>query len=83
MRSNRVVTGAGRPANKTPKDMKIKVTFRLLGGKDTTVTMEVPQESIADLLREDCFTDIANKAFAKTGGRTRYGYIAKIEDLDI
>lgn len=42
--------------------MKIKVTFRLIGGKDTTVTMEVPQESIADLLREDCFTDIANKA---------------------
>lgn len=63
--------------------MKIKVTFRLLGGKDTTVTMEVPQESIADLLREeDCFTDIANKASAKTGGRTRYGYLRKIEDKD-
>lgn len=82
MCSNKIVSRAGRPANKTPKDMKIKVTFRLLGGKDTTVTMEVPQESIADLLREDCFTDIANKASAKTGGRTRYGYLRKIEDLD-
>lgn len=82
MRNNKVVTGAGRPANKTPKDMKIKVTFRLLGGKDTTVTMEVPQESIADLLRENCFTDIANKASTKTGGCTRYGYLRKIEDKD-
>lgn len=82
MCSNKLVTRAGRPANKTPKDMKIKVTFRLLGGKDTTVTMEVPQGSIADLLREDCFTDIANKASAKSGGRTRYGYIRKIEDKD-
>ena len=62
--------------------MKIKVTFRLLGGKDTTVTIEVPQESIADLLREDCFTDIANKVSSKTGGRTRYGYLRKIEDKD-
>ena len=62
--------------------MKIKVTFHLLGGKDTTVTMEVPQESIADLLKENCFADIANKASAKTGGRTRYGYIRKIEDKD-
>lgn len=62
--------------------MKIKVTLRLLGGKDTTVTVEVPQESIADMLREDCFTDIANKASAKTGGRTRYGYVRKIEDAD-
>ena len=62
--------------------MKIKVTFRLLGGKDTTVTVEVPQESIADMLREDCFTDIVNKASDKTGGRTRYGYMIKIEDID-
>lgn len=62
--------------------MKIKVTLRLLGGKDTTVTVEVPQESIADMLREDCFSDIANKASAKTGGRTRYGYVRKIEDVD-
>lgn len=62
--------------------MKIKVTFRLLGGKDTTVTMEVPQESIADMLREDCFSDIADKASVKTGGRTRYGYVRKIEDTD-
>lgn len=62
--------------------MKIKVTFRLLGGKDTTVTVEVPQESIADMLRENCFSDIANKASAKTGGRTRYGYVRKIEDVD-
>jgi hypothetical protein len=62
--------------------MKIKVTLRLLGGKDTTVTVEVPQESIADMLREDCFSDIANKASAKTGGRTRYGYVRKIEDKD-
>ena len=82
MRSNRVVTKEGRPSYKTAKDMKIKVTFRLLGGKDTTVTMEVPQESIADLLREDCFMDIANKASTKTGGRTRYGYLRKIEDKD-
>lgn len=62
--------------------MKIKVTFRLLGGKDTTVTIEVPQESIADLLREDCYKDIDNKAFTKTRGRTRYGYLKKIEDKD-
>lgn len=62
--------------------MKIKVTFRLLGGKDTKVTIEVPQESIADLLREDCFTDIANKASTKTEGRTRYGYLRMIEDKD-
>ena len=63
--------------------MKIKVTLRLLGGKDSTVTMEVRQELISDLLKEYCHSDIADKASDKTGGRTRYGYIAKIEDLDI
>lgn len=62
--------------------MKIKVTFRLLGGKDTTVTMKVRQDTIAELLREYCFSDITDKASDKTGGRTRYGYIIKIEDID-
>lgn len=28
--------------------MKIKVTFRPLGGKDTTVTMEISQGSVRD-----------------------------------
>lgn len=32
--------------------MKIKVTFRHPGGEDSTVTMEVRQELIADLLKE-------------------------------
>ena len=82
MYDNKVITKEGRPSYKTAKDMKIKVTVRLLGRKDTTVTIKVPQESIADMLREDCFTDIANKASAKTGGRTQYGYIRKIEDKD-
>lgn len=62
--------------------MKIKVTFSFLEGEDTTVTMEVPQESIAELLKKYCFSDIADKASDKTGGRTRYGYIIKIEDAD-
>lgn len=63
--------------------MKIKVTFRHPGGEDSTVTMEVRQELITDLLKEYCSSDIADKASDKTEGRTRYGYIAKIEDLDI
>lgn len=63
--------------------MKLKVTFRHPGGEDTTVTVEVRQELISDLLKEYCHSDIADKASDKTEGRTRYGYIAKIEDLDI
>lgn len=62
--------------------MKLKVTFRHPGGKDSTVTIEVRQELIADLLKEYCSSDIADKASDKTGGRTRYGYIVKIEDID-
>lgn len=63
--------------------MKIKVTFRHPGGEDSTVTIEVRQELITDLLKEYCSSGIADKASDKTGGRTRYGYIAKIEDPDI
>lgn len=63
--------------------MKIKVTFSLREGEDTTVAMEVRQDTIAELLKEYCFSDIADKASDKTGGRTRYGYIIKIEDTDI
>lgn len=48
--------------------MKIKVAFRPLGGKDTTVTMEISQGAIADILKDGCITDIVNEAFAKTGG---------------
>lgn len=62
--------------------MKIKVTFSFLEGEDTTVVTEVRQESIAELLKEHCFSDIDDKASDKTGGRTRYGYIIKIEDVD-
>ncbi len=62
--------------------MKIKVTFSFLEGEDTTVAMEVRQDTIAELLKEYCFSDIADKASDKTGGRTRYGYIIKIEDID-
>lgn len=62
--------------------MKIKVTFRLLGRKDTTVTIEVPHESISDMLKEECFNEIYKKAQEKTEGRTRYGYVRKIEDKD-
>lgn len=62
--------------------MKIKVTFSFLEGEDTTVTVKVPQNTIAGLLKEYCFSDIADKASDKTRGRTRYGYITKIEDID-
>ena len=62
--------------------MKIKVTFSFLEGEDTTVTVKVPQDTIAELLKECCFSDIADKASDKTGGRTRYGYMIKIEDID-
>lgn len=63
--------------------MKLKVTFRHTGGKDTTVTMEISQGAIADIAKSGCITDIVNEALARTGGRARYGYITKIEDLDI
>lgn len=63
--------------------MKIKVTFSFLKGEDSTVTTEVRQDTIAELLKEYCFSDITDKASDKTGGRARYGYITKIEDLDI
>lgn len=62
--------------------MKIKVTFSFLKGEDSTVTMEVRQDTIAELLKEYCFSDITDKASDKTGGHTRYGYIIKIEDID-
>lgn len=62
--------------------MKIKVTFRLLGGKDTTVTMEISQGAIADIAKSGCIMDIVNEAFARTGIRARYGYVRKIEDKD-
>lgn len=62
--------------------MKIKVTFSFLKGEDTTVVTEVRQDTIAELLKEYCFSDIADKASDNTGGRTRYGYIIKIEDID-
>lgn len=63
--------------------MKLKVTFSFLEGEDTTVTVKVPQDTIAELLKEYCFSDITDKASDKTGGLTRYGYIVKIEDLDV
>lgn len=59
--------------------MKIKVTFRPLGGKDTTVTMEISQGAIADIAKSGCITDIVNEAFAKSGVRARYGSARKIK----
>lgn len=60
--------------------MKIKVTFRPLGGKDTTVTMEISQGALADIAKSGCLTDIVNEAFAKTGVRARYGSARKIKN---
>lgn len=60
--------------------MKIKVTFRPPGGKDTTVTMEISQGAIADIAKSGCITDIVNEAFAKTGVRARYGSARKIKN---
>lgn len=60
--------------------MKIKVTFRPLGGKDTTVTTEISQGAIADIAKSGCITDIVNEAFAKTGVRARYGSTRKIKN---
>lgn len=60
--------------------MKIKVTFRPPGGKDTTVTMEISQGAIADIAKSGCVTDIVNEAFAKTGVRARYGSARKIKN---
>lgn len=51
--------------------MKIIVTFHLLGGEDTTVTMEISQGAIADMAKSGCITDIVNEAFAKLGGSVR------------
>lgn len=59
--------------------MKIKVTFRPLGGKDTTVTMEISQGAIADIAKSGCITDIVNEALAKSGVRARYGSARKIK----
>lgn len=58
--------------------MKLKVTFSFLEGEDTTVTMEVRQETIAELLKEYCSSDIADKASDKTGGP----YTIRIYDKD-
>lgn len=60
--------------------MKIKVTFRPLGGEDTTVTMEISQRAIADIAKSGCITDIVNEAFARTGVRARYGYARKTKN---
>lgn len=60
--------------------MKIKVTFRPLGGKDTTVTMEISQGAIADIAKSGCIADIVNEAFAKSGVRARYGSARKIKN---
>lgn len=60
--------------------MKIKVTFRHPGGEDSTVTMEFRQELITDPLKEYCSSDIADKAFAKSGVRARYGSARKIKN---
>lgn len=60
--------------------MKIEVTFRPTGGKDTTVTMEISQGAIADIAKSGCITDIVNEAFARTGVRARYGYVRKTKD---
>lgn len=60
--------------------MKIKVTFRPLGGKDTTVTMEISQGAIADIAKSGCITDIVNEALAKSGVRARYGSARKIKN---
>lgn len=60
--------------------MKIKVTFRPLGGEDTTVTMEISQRAIADIAKSGCIADIVNEAFAKTGVRARYRCARKIKN---
>lgn len=60
--------------------MKIKVTFRPLGGEDTTVTMEISRGALADIAKSGCITDIVNEAFAKTGVRAQYGSARKIKN---
>lgn len=82
MRNNKVVTGAGRPAYKNPKDMKIKVTYKTYGKRTVSTVIEVNAESIADMLKDIPFNEISEKVGARKREAVKYGYISKIEDLD-
>lgn len=87
MRNNKVVTGAGKPANKTPKDMKIKVTFQSKYNRRSNITIDVSQDSISNMLKEFVYNELSDKVSANiSAGRARlikYGYVVKIEDLDL
>lgn len=82
MRSNRVVTGAGRPAYKNPKDMKIKVTYTIGLSRSVSTVMEVSVESIADMLKEEVYNEIRENVIASKKEVILYGYMQNIEDLD-
>lgn len=62
--------------------MKIKVTYETSGKRTVSTIIEVRAESIADMLKEDIFNEIYEKAKSKKEKAVVHGYISKIEDLD-
>lgn len=87
MRNNIVITRAGRPAYKTPKGMKIKVTFQSKYNRRSNITIDVSQDSISNMLKEFVYNELLDKVSANISARRarliKYGYVVKIEDLDL
>ena len=62
--------------------MKIKVTYKIGVNRSVSTIIEVSAESIADMLKDNIFKEIYEKARAKKEGAVSHGFISKIEDID-
>lgn len=71
--------------------MKIKVTFQSKCNRLSNITIDVSQDTISDILKDLVYSELSDKVSDKVSANIRarraqlikYGYIVKIEDLDL
>lgn len=67
--------------------MKIKVTFQSKYNRRSNITIDVSQDPISNMLKEFVYNELLDKVSANISARRarliKYGYVVKIEDLDL
>ena len=67
--------------------MKIKVTFQSKYNRRSNIIIDASQDSISNMLKKFAYIELLDKVSANiSAGRarlTKYGYVVKIEDLDL
>lgn len=71
--------------------MKIKVTFQSKYNRRSNITIDVSQDSISNMLKEFVYNELLDKVSANISANIsarrarliKYGYVVKIEDLDL